>query len=212
MIAVLLLTALPASAEDLPKPSDLLKSAGEAPSPEVKGAPADNPRVMARLKITPFKGATVDDTRANVERFLAPYGRRVLHYQDNETTRAIDVSAREASGAVASIQRALRMRSARKRLEGSPLVDNVRETPAGLTAVFKRWLYDEEFGPVVKGLPDGVSWDRYRNSAMSGVWVDLEARGAEDAKALAARLGSEHPKEIEGAEALYSVEVFRGSY
>ncbi len=202
------LFVLSASAQDLPKPSDLLKTAGEAAAPEIKGAPADKPHVSVRLRIAPFKGATVDATRANVERFLAPYGRSILHYQDNETTRAIDVSAKQASGAVASVQRALRLRSARKLLENSPLVESVRDTSAGVSAVFKGWLYDEEFAALVRGLPDGVTWSRYRNAAMSGVWVNLETNGVEDAKALAARLKAAHPKEVEGAEALYSVRVY----
>lgn len=214
LIALLSFAVLPASGGDLPKPADFLKSASEAPAAEVKGAPASRPFVMVRLRMSPFKGKTVAETRANAERFLASdsAGRVMRHYQDNEAARAVEVRAKEASGAISSISRALRLRAARKSLENSPLVDHVTETAAGLTAVFKDPLYDEEIAVLARGLPDGLSWDRYRNASMSGIWVDFEAKDAADAKEFAARIAARHPAEVEGAEALHAVETFRGAF
>ncbi len=209
--AAAFLLAVPALGGDrdfvLPSPSEFLKLSAEAEVPEVKEA-APAPFLMTELRMEAFKGSDSLKTRAKVETFVGSLGLTMTSYQDNEVARAIDVKAKDKdTGITAKARRYWLMRKVRAALKENPLVESARELGDGLSAVFKRPLYEEEIDTLSKSLPEGVAVSYYRNRAMKGIWINLAPLGDVPPKEQARALAAAHPNEISSCKAMIEIKM-----
>ncbi len=200
-------TVIPGDLRDAPnsggaiEQSGLKRASGAVPAP----APAEGtsvPYIRAELNLQPFLGATPEETRRNMEKFLSGLNLRLVSYQDNEARGTAYIYPDKPAGL---LDRA-RSYFIGGKLRALPNVESANEMESRngsyWLVLFKKNMYRPQAEKMFSALDFSYQLafpGEAKGIMKNSVWIGIAVGGIKDPKGYARQLMERFPDKVQTA-------------